>query len=418
MSVNARLWWTNGGRQLTMLTIASVLLVWAGRVVMPWEKMFPDVVCFWGAATVLASGENPYDPGLQRSVQAEHGWDRGEHGFGIYDFLPYFYPPWFGLLWMPLLPLGYSSARLAWFFLNVEMILGAGYLLGRRIGRFQGLTVVLTPAFFFSLACISLGQTAIVVLFLSVLSWTLLDQRRDAAAGVALAWLTLKPQLTIVLLLGLLLWAVRQRRWRVVVSFALSVGVLAGVSTAFYPAWLPAMLRAPAETVAPTEYYPWIGNAWFLVLRAVGVQGGARWALYLLVALPYLGIVVRTSLRAGPQLANLFSLSLLAAFFVAPYARHYDFPVLLIPLLVLAAQRLPTLAGIALLGIVLVTPYIQLSLLADLKPTYHPSVKFLLESTFFWLPVLLSVLWAITSVWQRSTTGEPGGGPTLPHAVV
>ena len=41
-------------------------MAWACRSVMPRQGMFPDVICYWSAATLLASGQNPYDPDLQR----------------------------------------------------------------------------------------------------------------------------------------------------------------------------------------------------------------------------------------------------------------------------------------------------------------------------------------------------------------
>jgi hypothetical protein len=356
--------------------------------------MFPDVICYWSAARLLASGQNPYDIDGQRRVQQEYGWDRDEHGFGIYDFLPYYYPPWFGLVWAAFLPLGFPAARLAWFLVNVEMALGAGYLLSLGMTRGWWLPIVLAPLFFFSLACLVLGQTALLVFFLAVLAWKLLEGGSDAWAGVVLAWLTIKPQLTAVLLLGVLLWALRRRRWKVVWSFAATLLVLAGASTAVCPSWLVAMLKAPGQTASPTEYYPWIGNAWLLVLRALGLRGGWLWALYLAAALPFLGAVVWTALNRDSRLADLVALGVLAAFFVAPYARHYDFPILLIPLVLLLRERLSTLVGVGLLGVLVLVPYFQLFVLADLKTAEHSSVKFFLESTYFWVPVVLTALWA------------------------
>src|SRR5262249_53635140 len=180
-------------RQVAVLTLGAVLLVLLGRAVMPWQQMFPDCICFWTAGKILASGESPYDPDLQARIQQELGWDRATSGLGIYDFLPYNYPPWLALLWVLFVPLGYSGAKVTWFFLNVEMALLAGYLLGRTVpGVSPWLPLVLAPAFFFTLACVSLGQTSILIFFLICLAWWLLERRRDRSAGVVLAWLTLK----------------------------------------------------------------------------------------------------------------------------------------------------------------------------------------------------------------------------------
>jgi len=83
-----------------------------------------------------------------------------------------------------------------------------------------------------------------------------------------------------------------------------------------------------------------------------------------------------------------------AAFFVAPYARHYDFPVLLVPLFVLLnSRRLAEAAGALLLGGLLLLPYLQLAVLARLRDGYSPLPRFLLESTYFWIPLVLAVTW-------------------------
>jgi hypothetical protein len=386
-----------------VVALLGVLIVALGVAVLPWEQMFPDVICYWAAGKILASGQSPYDPHLQAEVQRASGWEREKTGLGIYDFLPYFYPPWFGLVWVLFVPLGYAGAKLAWFFLNVELTLVAGYLLRPALPGVRGWVPVLLAALpLFTLACVLLGQTAILVLFLAALSWRLLEGGRDRSAGVALAWLTIKPQLTAVVLLGLLLWLARRRRWRVVRSFFLTLAGLALVSTLVVPSWPLEMLRAPGQTPSPTEYYPWIGNAWLLVLKAVGLPGWLAWALYLAVALTFVGEVVRAALDPACSSLDLMARGLLAAFFVAPYARHYDFPVLLIPLLALRRDRLPAWAARVLILALVVLPYVQLFLLVHYKPLYNPSGLFLLEGTFFWVPLVLAVAWLATGRRQKA----------------
>src|SRR6266849_6117604 len=112
-----------------MLTLVAALLVGLGVAGFSWEKMFPDFICFWSAGKILASGQSPYDVQRQIDVQHAYGWDKETTGLGIYDFLPYYYPPSFGLVWVRFLPLGCTTATLLWFFRNFELTLVAGYLL-------------------------------------------------------------------------------------------------------------------------------------------------------------------------------------------------------------------------------------------------------------------------------------------------
>jgi hypothetical protein len=412
--------WARAWGKLAALTVLAALIVLLGRAVLPWDAMFPDFICYWTAGKVLASGQNPYDVELQTRTQREYGWDRETTGRGTYDFLPFYYPPWFGLLWVPAVPLGFQAARVAWFFLNVELTLISGYLLHRGVpGVPPRLPMVLAPVFAFSVACVLLGQTAIVVLFLVALAWRLLQQGRDRWAGVVLAWWTIKPQLTALLLLGVLLWLARQRRWGTVCAFAVSLAVLCLASTAILPSWPIRMWEAPRQTPSPTEYYPWIGNAWFLVLRAVGLRGWLLAVAYLAAALPFAAAVVRAALDRAAPLASVLAWGILAAFFVSPYARHYDFPVLLIPAVLLLHNRLPRLGGTALVLVLAVLPYVQLLLLVKYQPLYDASRKFLLESAFFWVPLLLAALWAVSRKALRQPSAHPPcpsgaerGGPT------
>jgi hypothetical protein len=382
-------------RALLVLTLVSLAILSFAAAVMPRERAFPDVVCYWAAAKLVASGQSPYDIHLQTAVQRQYGWDKETTGFGVYDFLPYYYPPWFGLLWVVFLPLGFSAAKFAWFFLNVELTLVTGYLLKDVVpGMARWAPVALAGLFVFSLACALLGQTAILVFFLAALSWRLLEAGRDRSAGVALAWLTIKPQLTAVLLLAVLLRLALQRRWNAVGAFFLTLLALALLSTLLVPSWPLEMLRAPRRTPSPTEHYPWIGNTWFLLLKALHLRGWLLWALYLAVALPFLAAVVRRAFDRGGPLLDLVALGALAAFFVSPYARHYDFPILLIPLLALLRRRPASPALNLLLLAVVFLPYVQFYLLAHYKPLYNPSGLFLLEGSFFWVPAALAAAWA------------------------
>jgi hypothetical protein len=395
-------------RPLAFLTALALLLSSLACYALPEKIISVDFICYFSAAKILTSGNNPYDLASQTEVQRDLGWRRGANGFGVYDCLPYFYPPWFALACAALLPLGYPAAKVVFFFLNVELALLAGYLLrptGRGVPHW--LPVAFVSLFCFTIVSALLGQTALLILFLIAAAWKLLDGGRDRAAGVVLACLTIKPQLTAVLLLGALLWAVRRRRWGVVATFLLTSAALAGVCTLIVPSWPLQMLNAPRESPPPTEFYPWIGNTWFLLLRTAGAQGWGLGLAYLAVAVPFVVAVVRAALDRTRPVADTLALGVLAAFFVAPYARHYDFPVLIVPLLILLGWRLPRVVGATLVVALVVLPYPEFVLLNRLKPTLHPGIDFLHESAFFWVPSLLAIAWGL------SRRGGSGGVSTL-----
>src|SRR4051812_1042860 len=109
--------------------LATIFLAYFGKEAFPSEKLCPDFIQFWTAATLIKAGQSPYDADLQASIQRGLGWDKATVGEGLYAFLPYYYPPWLGLACVPLLPLGYPTARLVWFVFLGDLLLAAGFLL-------------------------------------------------------------------------------------------------------------------------------------------------------------------------------------------------------------------------------------------------------------------------------------------------
>jgi hypothetical protein len=387
-----------------VFTLAALLLMLFGRDVIVTDPVGSDFLCFWTAGRLLAEGQSPYDAAAQTQIQRGLGWDRDRNGLGLYDFLPYYYPPWFGLGIVPLLPLGYTEAKLVWFFLNIEWTFASGHLLGLLLpGLPRWLPMLLVPIFAFSLISLVLAQTVLLTLFLIVLVWRLLETRRDGWAGVALAWLTIKPQLTGILVAALLVWLLRQRRWSALMGFFATLVVLGLGSCLFVPTWPLEMLRATRQTPPPTDYFPWIGTSWLLLLRTLNLHGWALGLLYVAVAAPFLGLAARAAWDRNGSLRGILGLGVLTAFFVAPYARHYDFPVLLVPALLLLCGRLSRFAGKALLLALAVLPAAQMVFLLHLKEVFGPSVKVHGEIAFGWIPLLLTVCWC-AGERQRGTT--------------
>jgi hypothetical protein len=401
---------------ITLLTAACVRILLA---IAPWEKIVPDYVCYWAAGKLVASGHSPYDEGLQTRYQHERGWDRTIDGLGKYDFLPYYYPPWFAAGSALLVPLGYEGAKVAWFSLNLELLLIAGYLLRDVVpGLSRSVPPVATALFGLSVVALFVGQTSILMLFLVALAWKLMQRGNDRLAGAALAGLTTKPQLAGVLILAMLIWSVRQRRWRVVVGFAVALAALALLGAAIVPAWPIEMLRAAERTPPPTAHFPWIGTTWLLVLKTAGLHSWALWALYLAAALPFLAVLLRAALDRSRPLEEILSLSLIAPFILAPYGRHYDFPVLLIPLFVLIGRRLSEKAGTVLLVALLILPYVNLGIIAEFRERYPSTVRLFPEWTFIWIPALILVIWFVTEATRSRGRGFPLPGAEAPAIAI
>jgi hypothetical protein len=117
----------------------------------------------------------------------------------------------------------------------------------------------------------------------------------------------------------------------------------------------------------------------------------------LAVAVPFLGLVLRAAWDRERPVRDVLALGLLAAFFVAPYARYYDYPVLLIPLFILLGGRLSEKASMVLLMVLIAVPYPQFMLLVRYSRLYTGGINAYVEWTYIWLPMLLVALWYATA---------------------
>ena len=384
---------------ITLLTVACVQGL---LMVAPWEKIEPDFICYWAAGKIVAAGQSPYDESLQTQIQHERGWNKATDGLGHYDFLPYYYPPWFAAGCALLVPLGFDGAKAAWFALNLEILLLAGYLLRDAVpGVPRSVPPVAVPLFGLSVVALFVGQTSILMLFLAARAWKWMSRGNDRLAGAALAGLTTKPQLAAVLVVMLLLWCSRQRRWGVVAGFAVTLAALSLLGAWIVWDWPIEMLRAAGRTPPPTHYFPWIGTTWLLALKTAGLHSWGLWGLYLAVALPFSAFLLRAALDRSRPLEEILSLGMIAPFIVAPYGRHYDFPVLLIPAFVLIGRRLSEKAGTALLLALLVLPYVNLGIIVEFRQRYPITVRLFPEWTFLWIPLMVSATWFATALRTR-----------------
>ena len=274
----------------------SMLLVTLLVAHLPQERIGCDFFSFWTAGELLASAQSPYDADHQARVQRGSAGQGGprEGALRLHALL-------LSALARPCVhgtgPAGISGRQgrldLPRFRAPAHHRLSPE---GRRGGIPRRVPMVVVPAFAFSIFSALMGQTAPLVLFLIAACWALLEGRKDRFAGGVLAWLTIKPQLTAVLLAGILLWAMRRGRWGVVHGFILVLGVLCLSSALAVPSWPVEMLGAIRRQPPPTAYFPSIGATWLSVLKTLNVRGWILWVLYSAAALPILAAVVRSAL--------------------------------------------------------------------------------------------------------------------------
>lgn len=306
------------------VTIGLALIAFAAEGV--------DFRGYYGAAVVVVRGGNPYDYSQLAPVLQEITGFAGNN--------PYFYPPWFSLLFVPFTLLPFQAARLVWLLLNVGLFYGGLRLLqealGWEIGGWKRWAVYLAATLTFAAYCLRSEQAGILLLFFLALTLVAIKRERHVVAGLALLLLASKPQATILAVAVIAIWLLRRQR-RTLLWAAIGTVALTALSSLAIPNWwrfdrtgfgagLAYELDGPDQIAAQrvlstvydfSEYVLQLGPP----LQAVLALCAALFGLALLVA----------AWRRFDNLILPLSAALILTFLVTPYALQYDYVVLALP---------------------------------------------------------------------------------------
>lgn len=338
---------------VAVVTLYAVVLhrtyTWSGTT-------HPDFFVEWKASRVALSGGNPYSEETTRAIQM------GSKGYEVpeeQDQLAFVYPYYAVLVDSPLALLPYEWATAIRQSI-AQLALIAGALLFVRALHWQAsvgsllLVLLIVNLAYPTFGGIMLGQMAVIVVALLLFAFWALRQGHDWLAGACLALATLKPSLILLAVPAFLLWSLSGRRWRVLLSFAIVLGILVTVSLIAYPAWLrefvQGLLRYPSykrtETGPSFLLSDCCGPLWPWVLEIAAI-------LFLLA-----GWWAAWRLENGPWLEGAFALTLAMTAFITPQASPID-RILLLPAVILLMRAASSwVARIAIAAVALVGPWL------------------------------------------------------------
>jgi hypothetical protein len=355
-----------------------------------------DYVAFWAAGRLNQMGCDPYDTErlavLQRQACPEQA-----------DVLVMWPAPWALTLIAPFSAVDSQSSHLAWLLLLFVGLVAAVEAAWRVYGgdpeqRWLAWLVTFTflPAYFVLVT----GQlSGLVLLGFAGFLWAL-RRGRHTLAGACLALAAMKPQLTYLFWIALLLWAWEGRRWRLVLGGFLGVGLLLAWPLASNPSLLGHYIHALTQrTQTHAHVSPLLGTA--LVLLAGQGRFGLLQFVPALPGLVWLGWYWRRHRVAWNWHERLPAL-LFASFLTASYgAWPFDLVILLLPLLQRTAQLQSAPRGRQAAVFLL---YLVINLLA--------LAQILAAVEYFWFLWMTPALLAAYLLTGRQSSPQAGLVPT------
>ncbi len=275
---------------------------------------------FWTASKLLLDGvpTGPYSIAQHMQAQAAtFGRDVG--------YVPFFYPPVFLLVCMPLALLPYGWSLLIWLGLT-----GAAYF--KVVRSFAGASIGTLPILAFPAVWINLGHGQNGFLSAALLGGgALLIRTRPVVAGICFGCLVYKPHLALAVPVAL----VAAGRWDAFFAAGLTALGIAGVSYVAFGAetWdaffrLAALARVMLEQGLANDAKV---QSIFAAVRLLGGSLSLAYGLHTVMAAVVCGALVHLHRRASRSEAEGPAL-VAAALVMSPYLFDYDLTILAIPL--------------------------------------------------------------------------------------
>jgi alpha-1,2-mannosyltransferase len=288
--------------------------------------LFPDFLTFHAASIAWAQGQAAliYDSAAFTHFQNAVHSDRY---MGAPGYRPFFYPPIWLLMLLPLCALGVTKAYGAFMCATAAL---ATALVGRHDWR-GWLAILVSPA---AVWVIVAGQNTFLSVALLYGGFRLL-KCSPASAGVLLGLLAYKPQLWVLVPIALL----AARQWRALAWMAGTVAAMSLASLAvFGPEVWDAFLVSAREGSTgrgPAQMFDTFRNqivTAFAAARIVGLPASVADTVQLVGAILAATVVWVAFRRYGPSQARTALLAA-ATFLVGPYTMNYDL-LLLMPAVV------------------------------------------------------------------------------------
>ena len=207
-----------------------------------------DFLARWmGARYWVQEGISPYDPQVSLAGQ-ELIYGRPANVEAGEDIAHFVYPLPAMVFFAPFGALPYTVARALWMTV-LEISLPILALIGIAIADWKPRRAVLISLLLFSvlwyhgMRAVIVGQFAVIEALLMVGALLAIKRERDPLAGILLGLSIAKPQMAVLLIPFVFLWAAWARRWTIIFWGVGTIVGLLGVSVLLIPNWPVMWLR-------------------------------------------------------------------------------------------------------------------------------------------------------------------------------
>ncbi len=238
-----------------------------------------------GTRLWVTQGVSPYDPSISEQAQQIIYGRPADPELGE-DLALFAYPLPITLFVLPFSLLPFTLARALWMTL-LEVCLLALMLLSIRLTKWRPRPLVLGGLMLFSIVwyhafrAVVLGQFAVIEAVLVAGALLAIQHELDAAAGLLLALSLIKPQISVLLVPFVLIWALSRRRSSLILWTLGSSAVLYGGFLLVIPNWPLLWLR---EVITYPAYTGSVSASPISLLAGI-LPAGSGWLTAILSAL-------------------------------------------------------------------------------------------------------------------------------------
>ncbi len=297
-----------------------------------------DVISFWSAGRQLVARADPYDAPTITALERSVGFSATAPVLIMRN------PPYALPLVLPLGIFQLRAASLLWSLILMATLALSIHLFWIAYGRPPNRIHLLGFTFAPALACVMTGQTSLFAL-LGLVLFLRFHRERSFAAGISLWLCALKPHLFLPFAVVVLLWAIFNRRYRLIAGAVLALAATSAFATWLVPGVWTDYTRMMHSPNVQTEFVPCLSYA----LRALHPQ--AAWLEYAPAAAGCCwAIWFYLSRRETWSWIEDGALLMLVSLLVSPYSWLTDHAVL-IPALLVGLYRATTQVQLALLAL-------------------------------------------------------------------